>query len=98
VWRTRHWRIYAVADPTPIVQGRATLRALGPDSLALRVHRPGAVLVRVHFTPYWAITEGSGCVAPAGQFTRLSLRRPGPVRLTISFSLARIRAHSARCS
>ena len=98
VWRTRHWRVYAVADPTPTVEGPATLRAIGPNSLTLAADRPGTVLVRVHFTPYWAITEGSGCVAPAGQFTRLALRRAGPVRVTISFSFARVRARSARCS
>jgi hypothetical protein len=28
----------------------------------------------------------------------LRLRRPGPVRLAISFSLGRIRADSARCT
>ncbi|HUE29198.1 MAG TPA: hypothetical protein VMP89_20655 [Solirubrobacteraceae bacterium] len=95
---TRHWRIYAVADATPIVQGAATLRALGPNSLTLHADHPGDVLVRVHFTPYWAITEGSGCVAPAGQFTRLTLRRAGPVRVTISFSLGRIGARSPRCT
>ncbi len=98
VRRTRHWRIYAVADPTPIVQGAATLLALGPNSLTLRAERAGRALMRVHFTPYWAITEGSGCVAPAGQFTRLTLRGPGPVKVTISFSLGRIAARSARCT
>jgi hypothetical protein len=98
VWRARHWRVYAVADPTPIVQGAAILRTLGPNSLTLQAARPGTVLVRAHFTPYWAITRGSGCVARAGQFMRLTLRRAGPVRVTISFSLGRIAAHSPRCT
>ncbi len=98
VRRTRHWRVYAVATPTPIAQGAATLHALGPNSLTLQANRAGTVLVRVHFTPYWALTEGSGCVAPDGQFTRLTLRRAGPVRVTISFSLDRIGARSPRCS
>ena len=97
-WRSRHWRVYFVADPTPLAQGAAILRALGPNSLTLAATRPGGALVRVHFTPYWAITEGKGCVAPSGQWTRLALGRPGPVRLTISFSPARIGAHSPRCS
>jgi hypothetical protein len=98
VWRSRHWRVYAVANPSPIVQGAATLRALGPNSISLAAARAGTALVRVHFTPYWSITEGSGCVAPAGQFTRLSLRRAGAVRMTISFAPGRIGAHSPRCS
>jgi hypothetical protein len=108
VWRSRHWRVYAVTDPTPIAQGAATpsalgpdwltLLALGPNSLTLRASSPGAALLRVHFTPYWAINEGAGCVAPAGQWTRLTVRRPGEVRMTISFALGRVGSNSPRCS
>ncbi len=98
VLRTPHWRVYAVSDPTPIVQGPATLTALGPDSVTVAAKRAGTVLVRVRFTPYWALASGSGCVAPAGDFTELRLRAPGTVRLVTDFSLGRIRARSARCS
>jgi len=98
VLRTRHWRVFEVSHPTPIVQGPATLESLGPNSLTLAARRAGSVLLRVRFTPYWALEQGSGCVAPAGDFTRLTLRRPGPVWLGISFSLGRIGATSARCT
>ncbi len=98
VMRTVHWRVYAVADPTPIVSGAATLTALGPDSLTLRAEHPGTALVRVHFTPYWALGQGSGCVTAAGDLTSLTLRRAGPVRLVIDFSLGRIGARSPRCT
>jgi hypothetical protein len=37
-------------------------------------------------------------VGPDGEFTRLTLRRPGHVRLGISFSLGRVRATSTRCN
>jgi hypothetical protein len=97
VLHTQHWRVYAVRDPTPIVQGAATLLALNPSSLVLRAQRPGRVLVRVRFTPYWTLGGGSGCVSPAGEFTQLTLRRAGPVQLVTSFSLGRIGAHSPRC-
>jgi hypothetical protein len=98
VMHSAHWRVYAVAHATPITEGPAELSALGPDWLKLRAARPGEVLLRVHFTPYWALTEGSGCVEQAGQFTRLSLRRAGLVRVGIEFSLGRIGATSPRCS
>ncbi len=98
VMRTTNWRVYAVADPTPIAQGAATLTALGADWLTLRASRPGNVYLHVHFTPYWKITTGSGCVEPAGQFTRLTLRRSGAVRLQTVFSLDRIGASSPRCT
>jgi hypothetical protein len=97
VWRSRHWRVYAVADPAPIVQGAATLRAWGPNWLLLDAHHPGRALVRIRFSPYWSITQGAGCVSPAGQFTGLTLRSTGIVRVAISFSLWRIGAHSPRC-
>ncbi|MDQ6776006.1 MAG: hypothetical protein M3071_07260, partial [Actinomycetota bacterium] len=97
VWRGRHWRVYAVSGPAPIVSG-ATLRALGPDSLTIDARAPGAVSVRVRFTPYWALSGGAGCVARDGDFTRLILRRGGEVRLVIRFALDRIGARSPRCS
>jgi hypothetical protein len=93
-----HWRIYAVRDPTPIVQGTATLRALGPNWLEIQAKQPGTALIHVHFSPYWAVTEGSGCVAPVGDSTKLLIRRPGVLRVAIRFSLGRIGATSARCS
>jgi hypothetical protein len=98
VMRSRRWRVYAVANPTALAQGAATATAIGPNSLTLDAQRPGEVLVRVHFTPYWAILRGSGCVAPEGQFTKLTLRQSGPVELGIRFALDRVGADSARCT
>jgi hypothetical protein len=56
------------------------------------------VLARVRFTPYWKLENGSGCVAPAGDFTALTLRRAGTVRLVMDFSLDRILARTPRCT
>jgi hypothetical protein len=90
--------VYEVLGATPILQGPARLEAIGPSSLTLEAFRSGTSYVRVRFTPYWAITEGSGCVGPDGGFTRVSLGGPGWVRLGISFSLGRVRARSSRCN
>jgi hypothetical protein len=98
VQRSAHWRVYAVAHPTPIASGVATLTRLGPNWLTLRARRPGTVHLRVRFTPYWELSRGSGCVAPDGRWTRLTVRRAGPVRLATSFSLGRIGATSPRCT
>jgi hypothetical protein len=92
------WRVYAVHDPTPLASGPVQLTALGPDWLTLRARRPGGVLLRVRYSPYWALVRGSGCVEPAGPDTRVVLRRAGTVRLAIRFSLGRIGARSARCT
>ncbi len=74
--RSAHWRVYAVANPTPIVSGAATLTALGPNSLTIDAHRAGTALVRVRFTPYWALGAGDGCVMQAGQFTGAAAATP----------------------
>ncbi len=98
VMRSAGWRVYAVVDPTPLAQGAATVRSLGSDWIALDAHRAGTAVLHVHFTPYWALAQGSGCVAPDGDGTRLELRRAGPVRLVIRFAPGRIGATSPRCS
>jgi hypothetical protein len=98
VMHSRHWRVFQVADATPIVQGPAKLEAMGPGSLTLRASRPGTVLVHVRFTPYWALSQGAGCVAPAGQYTRVTLRTAGTAKLVTRFALDRIRADTPRCS
>lgn len=98
VFRSTHWRVFAVRAPAAIASGAARLVSIGPSSLSLQAVRAGEARVRVHFTPYWALSGGAGCVAPDGDFVRLSLRRAGPVRLVIRFALGRIGARSARCS
>ncbi len=96
--QTKHWRIYEVANPSPIVQGAAILKTLGTDSLTLQATRPGTALIHVRFSPYWSLSEGSGCVAPSGAFTALTIHSRGPMRLVMRFSFGRIGARSPRCS
>jgi hypothetical protein len=98
VLRTRHWRVYEVSGASPIVEGAATLQTLGANYLQLTANRTGTAFIRVRYSPYWAVTQGSGCVAPAGDFTKLFVRRPGPMRVAIRFSLSRIGSRSIRCS
>ena len=98
VMRTAHWRVYAVADATPIADGVGTLTALGPDTLTLRARSAGVIFLHVHFTPYWALSEGAGCVAPDGRWTAVTVRHAGPVKLVTRFALGRIGATSPRCT
>ncbi len=98
VMRTRDWRVYAVQDPAPLAQGAATATAIGPNSVSLRVTRPGRAYVRVRFSPYWALSGTPGCVENDGGFTAVTVRRPGPARLVIRFSLARVGSRRPRCT
>ena len=77
---------------------RPSLQRLTAGSLTIRVPRPGTFKLRMRFTPYWQLSAGAGCVAPDGNWTKLTVRRAEEVRLSTSFSLGRIGATSPRCS
>lgn len=82
VWRDAHWRVYAVDRPAPLAGAGATATLRGAGTVTLRATRPGDVLVRVHHTRWWRVTEGSACVsAGPGGTTRVRVRTPGTVRL-----------------
>jgi hypothetical protein len=90
VLATRHWRIYAVRDPTPLAQGPGALTAMGHDWFALRARSPGGFLVRVRYTRYWTVTRGAACVSAApGGWTAVTARRAGAVTVAARFSLGR---------
>jgi hypothetical protein len=99
VWRSAHWRLFAVREAAPLAQAPAVLTSLGSDSFTLRLPRAGAYTVRVHFTPYWMLASGAGCVSRApGDWTSVQGRGAGSARVVIDFSLARVFDHGPRCS
>jgi hypothetical protein len=98
VFRSHQWRVYEVADATPIVEAPAVLQRLTAGSLTIRAERAGTFELRMRFTPYWRLSEGAGCVAPDGGWTKLTVKRAEQVRLSTSFSLSRIGATSPRCT
>jgi len=99
VWNSAHWRVFAVRDATPLASPPGRVTALGADALTVASPRAGGagLLLRVRWTPYWTVASGDACVEPAGDWTRLRVRRPGTVRLRARFSLARVGARTPRC-
>ncbi len=98
IWRSPHWRLFAVLGASPLVQAPAVLTQLGSDSFTLRAPIAGAFTVRVHFTSYWALASGHGCVARSrGDWTEVRAARAGSYRVVIAFSLARVFEHGPRC-
>jgi hypothetical protein len=91
LWTSSHWRVYRVREPEPLVEpldaGSAQPLWVGRQGFALDVTRPGDVLVRVSFTPYWAVSRGDGCVGRRGDWTLVRALRPGVVRVAADFSL-----------
>ncbi len=98
LWRSIHWRLYAVRGATPLASAPATLTSLRSDGFSLSLSRAATALVRVRYTPYWAILSGRGCVGPApGGWTAVSTSAPEQVVVGIRFALGRIRATRSRC-
>jgi hypothetical protein len=99
VFSSAHWRVFAVNDPTPLVSAPAALRALGHDSFTLRFASPGRSIVRLHYTRYWALVAGHGCVSPApGGWTAVSVATAGVVRVAARFSLSRALGLAGGCA
>jgi hypothetical protein len=99
VFKSRHWTVYAVRKPTPLLEGPGKLTSLGHDTFTLQAAAAGNFLVRVHYTRYWTITSGSGCVAQApGGWTYVTVRKPGMVFVAARFSLARALGLQGSCS
>jgi hypothetical protein len=92
-FKSAHWRVFAVRDPTPLVSAPAALTALGHSSFTLRFASAGRALVRLHHTRYWTVSglhPAGACVASApGGWTAVSASGPGVVRVVTSFSLGR---------
>jgi hypothetical protein len=99
VWRSRHWRLFAVLRPTPLATGAARLAEAGNDWFALSVPRAGSYTVLIHFSSYWQLANGHGCVSrsPRGDWTQVQARVRGSLRVSYVFSLARVLSTGRRC-
>ena len=99
VWRSPHWRLFAVTGAAPLASPPGILESAGSDSLTLYAPRPGSYTVKVHFTPYWALASGRGCVTEApGGWTEIQAHESGRFHVVIRFSLGRILSRAPRCS
>ena len=98
VFRSTHWRIYAVDGARPLASGAGRVTTLGSDSFTLQASAPGRILVRVHFTRYWTVTAGRGCVAqgPEG-FTQVRAAAAGTISLAARFSISRALGSGRSC-
>jgi len=98
VFRSAHWRVFRVLSATPLASGPGRVTALGHDSFTLLTRQAGRFLVRVHFTRYWTLARGAGCVTRApGGWTEVTARAPGSVVVRASFSLSRALGMGSAC-
>ena len=98
VFSSAHWRIFEVLRRAPLLTGPGRLTALGHDSFSLQASRAGNFVVKVHYTRYWTLTRGSGCVSQApGGWTAVRLSRPGGAAVSARFSLGRAFGSGPSC-
>jgi hypothetical protein len=84
------WRVYEVRGGRglvrPLGRGSAVLTALEPESFTLQAVRTGELEVKVRYSPYWHVAQGSACVGKAGEWTLVRVDRPGTIRVSMRFS------------
>ncbi len=98
VFSSAHWRIYAVREATPLLQGPGRLTALGHDRFAFDARAPGTFLIRVHYSRYFAVAAGDGCVARAPRgWTYVRAGSAGRIDVAASFSLSRALGLGGSC-
>ncbi|ARX84185.1 membrane protein [Streptomyces alboflavus] len=83
VWHDDNWRIYRVKDAVPLVDKPGSVVTADGAHLTVRMSEPGSVTVRVAYSP-WLWAEG-GCLYKEGDFTRLTVKKPGDVRIASNY-------------
>jgi hypothetical protein len=85
---TEHWRIWEVVDSEPIVEDPGRLVSESPDEIVIAVERPGSVLVRTWYMPYWSAEGDGACVVRTDDdLVEVIVTAPGIVHLRPEFSL-----------
>ncbi|MEU7715245.1 hypothetical protein AB0B03_25275 [Micromonospora chalcea] len=81
VWSDRHWKLYAVADPTPIVGAPGELVRQDGASITFRAPAPGPIRIRIRHTRWLTVSNGA-TVTPNGKWTTVTVPRAGTYTLT----------------
>ncbi|NLU77384.1 hypothetical protein HCA58_03050 [Micromonospora sp. HNM0581] len=81
VWSARHWRLYGVVDPTPLVADPGELLRQDASSVTFRAVEASVVLVRIRHNP-WLTVTGGATLAADEQWTAVTVPRAGTYTLT----------------
>ncbi|MEH0937661.1 hypothetical protein [Micromonospora psammae] len=80
VWSAPRWRLYAVADPTPLVGTPAELVRQDAASLTFRTSTAGTLPVRIRHTR-WLSASGGATIRADGQWTAVTVPAAGTYTL-----------------
>ncbi|MDO8184835.1 hypothetical protein Q5424_06285 [Conexibacter sp. JD483] len=95
VWRSDHWRLFALTDPQPLASG-GRLTRLDGDSFTVATTHPGRVLVRIRWTPFWTPPPGACVERSARGFTLLGVPGPGSWEVRADWSVGAALGDPAR--
>ncbi|WP_405430420.1 hypothetical protein [Micromonospora sp. NBC_00617] len=76
VWSGAHWRVWAVADPTPLVAAPAELVRADGAALTFRAPTAGPVAVRVRHSR-WLMASGGATVTADGAWSTVTVPQAG---------------------
>ncbi|WP_446216204.1 hypothetical protein [Micromonospora sp. IBHARD004] len=80
VWSDRHWRLYAVTDPAPLVGAPGELVRQDGASVTFRTSAAGTVPIRVRHDR-WLAASGGATTAADGEWTAVTVPRAGTYTL-----------------
>ncbi|MET9299299.1 hypothetical protein ABZX66_08230 [Micromonospora aurantiaca] len=81
VWSDRHWKLYAVAEPTPLVGAPGELIRQDGASITFRAPAPGKIPIRVRHDR-WLTVNGGAEVTRDGKWITVTVPREGTYTLT----------------
>ncbi|MEU8367741.1 hypothetical protein [Micromonospora tulbaghiae] len=81
VWSDRHWKLYAVAEPTPLVGAPGELVRQDGASITFRAPAAGPIPIRVRHDR-WLTVDGGAEVIRDGKWTTVTVPRAGTYTLT----------------
>lgn len=104
IWTSPDWRLYRVADATPLAIG-ATVTEVGPSSVTLHAAAATTVTVRLRWSPYMRVVDAAtgdqvpACIERSSDWVKLYLPAGGEYSLVSSFdAAARFRATDDDCA
>ncbi|MQY02410.1 hypothetical protein ACRB68_04400 [Actinomadura sp. RB68] len=94
VWSDDYWRLYKVADPTPLAALPSTVARINADELVVDVPERGTTLLRISWSPWLTVRggrkgPGHGCLAREGDFVRLHAPGPGRYHIGARYGMPR---------
>ncbi|MCU1345605.1 MAG: putative integral rane protein [Acidimicrobiia bacterium] len=83
-WSDTHWKVFAVAGSTGIVEGPAQLERLEGDRVVINAAQAAPIRVRIRYTPKWSVVSGDACTrSDSDGWTVIDAHHVGRIELAL---------------